>query len=604
MGTLEFPSSDAGKRLPVRPVSVARSMIDSIDSILISKPDGDDAKSDRPFKHVELQPSCTTTTNTFCDPESPTQRHMPVPTLLAFMALSVSIFLVALDTVLIPTALPTISRSFDIADSLYAWIGSSYLLANGASVPFWGKISDVFGRKSVLQTANLVFLAGSIVCAVSINAKMLVAGRAVQGLGGGGIVVLVHICVSDLFSIRDRSLYLGILGGVWAVASALGPVLGGIFAQKLGWRWCFYINLPIISISIVVIFLTLRLHDPRTPLVTGLRSMDWGGTITILAATILLLVGLQLGGGTSYHTPVNIAMLVLGSVAYIAFPITQWWAGRQGRSPIMPIHIFRDISNISALAVCGSDALVFNSVAYFLPLYFQIVLGKSPLVAGLYMLAIAIPLAAISFASGHIIERSGRFVEVLQGGLLLMTIGVGLLISLNLSPGLGRILGFLIVIGIGFGPNFGAPLIALQTRIDENDIATGTAAFGFVRMVAGAIGVVVGQVVFQLMLKPHYQRFLDIGLAPAFAKTLVSGEALPQAEAVRQLQDSQQHIVRGSFVTALRGTWIFYTVISALGLAVSFGIKRTRLHRERQRTTSQSTLKDEETAGNHIQNPS
>ncbi|KAJ4372892.1 hypothetical protein N0V83_003183 [Neocucurbitaria cava] len=503
----------------------------------------------------------------------------PLSTLLAFIALSLSIFLVALDTVLIPTALPTISRSFHIPDSLYAWTGSAYLLANAASVPFWAKLSDILGRKPVILTANVIFLGGSIICAFSINATMLVAGRSVQGLGGGGVVVLVHVCVSDLFSIRDRSFYLGLVGAVWAVASALGPVLGGIFAQELSWRWCFYINLPIISFSIIILYITLHLHVPRTPLLDGLASMDWLGTFTILTATIMLLVGLQFGGTTSYATPVVIALLVLGSLAYAVFPLTQWWEENRGGSPILPLRIFRDISNLSSLGVCACDALVFNSIAYFLPLYFQIVLGRSPSVAGLYMLAVAIPLATVSFLSGHVIEKTGRFLEVLQAGLFLMTVGVGLLISLGTSPDVGKIIAFLIVVGLGFGPNFGAPLIALQTRIRESDIATGTAAFGFVRMVSGAIGVVVGQVIFQLLMSPHLQSFIDSGISDDFANQLADGKAISQTSYISNFTEAQKKAVRVGFTSALRGTWILYTVISALGLVISFGIKRTKLHR-------------------------
>jgi hypothetical protein len=310
--------------------------------------------------------------------------------------------------------------------------------------------------------------------------------------------------------------------------------------------------------------------------------MDWLGTFTIIAATILFLVGLQVGGTNSYRSSPAIACLVFGSIAYAAFPISQWWEDKRGGSPIMPLRIFRDVSNLSALGVCPCNALVFNSVAFFRSLYFQIVLDRSPAITGVYMLAIAVPLATISFASGHVIEKTGRFLEVLQAGLFVMTLGIGLLISFDASLNPGKIIGILIVIGLGFGPNFGAPLIALQTCIQESDIATGTAAFGFVRMVSGAVGLVVGQVVFQLIMAPHLQNFIDVGLSEQFAATPADGEAISHALAVTQFSAAQQVVVRDGFMKALRGTWILYTVIGALGLVVSFGIKRTKLRRETQ----------------------
>lgn len=332
--------------------------------------------------------------------------------------------------------------------------------------------------------------------------------------------------------------------------------------------------------SIIILYFTLHLHNPRTPFLAGLISIDWPGTVTILTATVLLLVGLQLGGTSSYSTPLVISFLVFGSLAYILFPFTQWWDEKRGGSPIMPLRIFRDISNLSALGVCACDALVFNSVAYFLPLYFQLVLAVSPSTSGLYMLAVAIPLAIVSFATGAIINKTGRYLEVLQAGLALMTLGVGLLISFTTTLGLGKIIGVLIVIGIGFGPNFHAPLIALQTRIRESDMAAGTSAFGFVRMVSGAIGVVVGQVVFQLLMRPHLGSFLDAGLSDSFAEALAAGEAISEASRVAQLSRGQRAVVREGMSAALRGTWIFYTVVSALGLMVSFGIMRKTLERE------------------------
>jgi hypothetical protein len=324
----------------------------------------------------------------------------------------------------------------------------------------------------------------------------------------------------------------------------------------------------------------VHLHDPRTPFVQGVASLDWVGTITILFATILILVGLQLGGTASYAQPLVVCFLVLGSLAYVVFPWTQRWYEKRGGSPITPLRIFGDASNLSALGVCACDALVFNSVAYFLPLYFQLILSASPKTSGVYMLAIAIPLAICSFVGGWVIERTGRYLEVLQAGLALMTVGVGLFISFKTAVELAKIIGFLAIIGIGFGPNFNAPLIALQTRIQEADLAAGTSAFGFVRMVSGAIGVVVGQVIFQILMRPHVSAFIGAGLTSEFAEMLAGGEAISQAGMVALLPEEQRQAVRGGMTDALRGVWIFYTVISALGLCISFGIHRNRLERD------------------------
>ena len=373
------------------------------------------------------------------------------------------------------------------------------------------------------------------------------------------------------------------------MASALGPVLGGVFAESLNWRWCFYINLPIVSVSIILLYFTLHLHNPRTPFLAGMYSIDWLGTFTILAATILLLVGLQTGGTTSYTSPLVIAFLVFGALLFIAFPITQWWEGKNGGTPIMPLRIFRDISNLSALGVCAFDALVFNSVAYFVPLYLQIVAGRSPSTTGVLMLALAIPLTIVSLSSGYIIEKTGRFMDWLQGGLLLMTCGTASLISLTAIFDLGKVIGFLVLIGAGFGPTFHTPLIALQTRIKDSDMAVGTATFGFVRMLSGAIGVVIGQVIFQGLMANKFDNIVDAGVSRDFAKQLAGGESVSQATAVAQLPELQRLAVREEFTGALRGTFICYAVVASLGLLTTLGIKRVTLQRQ---TTSTPTAEE------------
>ena len=160
---------------------------------------------------------------------------------IIMLSLCMALFLAALDVTIITTALPTIAGVFKASSSGYTWIGSAYLLANAASVPLWGKLSDIWGRKPIILVANIVFMVGSLVAAVSQSVGMLIGGRAIQGIGGGGLIILVNICISDLFSMRERAKYFGIVGMTWAIASATGPVLGGVFTEKVSWRWCLYV---------------------------------------------------------------------------------------------------------------------------------------------------------------------------------------------------------------------------------------------------------------------------------------------------------------------------------------------------------------------------
>ena len=365
---------------------------------------------------------------------------------------------------------------------------------------------------------------------------------------------------------------------MWAIASALGPVLGGVFAEKLTWRWCFWINLPIDGAAALVLLIWLDVHNPRTPLMEGLRSIDWLGSATVAGATVMLLLGLQYGGVQyPWNSAMVICLIVFGLITFGIFFVTQF---KLSPSPIMPFSIFRHINNLSALAVCFFDAFVFNAVAYFVPLYFQTVLGASPLRSGVWMLALAIPLAVFSAAAGFLMHKTGHYLELLRGGLLLMTIGLGLCISLPSFTSWPRIICFLVIIGIGFGPNFHAPLIALQTRLQPKDIAAGTATFGFIRMLAGAFGVVLGQVIFQGAMQGHLGSFLAAGVPREEAEQLAKGSAIVVENATKVA--AWDAVVRQAKTESFSKMWILYTVASFLGLLVSFGIRRAKLSREHE----------------------
>ncbi|KAG9837752.1 DNA repair protein RAD50, partial [Aureobasidium melanogenum] len=280
---------------------------------------------------------------------------------LIMTALGMAVFLAALDVTIITTALPTISEYFH-SSAGYTWIGSAYLLGNASSVPLWGKISDIFGRKPILITANILFLIGSLIAALANSIGMLITARAIQGVGGGGLVTLVNICISDLFSLRRRGAYFGIIGGVWALASAIGPVIGGVFTEKVTWRWCFYINLPLDGAALVIIFFFLDLKTPRTPLWEGLKAIDWTGALLVIGGVLMFLFGLEYGGVTyPWDSATVLCLIIIGVFTMGLFVINEW---KFATSPVMPLRIFQNRSNIAVLGVCAIHGMVFISASY------------------------------------------------------------------------------------------------------------------------------------------------------------------------------------------------------------------------------------------------
>lgn len=389
----------------------------------------------------------------------PEETRTRLQTTLIVAALMAALFLAALDVTIVTTAIPTIAEEFN-STAGYTWIGSAYLLANAAASPVWGKISDIFGRKPILLCAVGVFWVGSLLSAVSVDMTMLIAARAIQGIGSGGIVILVNICVSDLFSLRRRGAYLGIMGMVWAMAGGVGPILGGVFTEKVTWRWCFYVNLPISGVGMLVLVFVLKLQNPRTPLWAGLAAVDWLGVITIVGGTLMILLGLEFGGVTfPWDSATVICLLVFGALVVGLFVVVEW---KFAKYPIIPLSLFKVRSNIASLGVTCCHGLVFISASYYLPLYFQAVLGATPLLSGAYVLPLTISLAVVSSATGIFIRKTGKYKPCIIFGMATMTLGYGLFLDLGSTANWAKIIVFQLIAGTGVGPNFQSPLISLQ----------------------------------------------------------------------------------------------------------------------------------------------
>ncbi|KAH8807869.1 putative dothistromin transporter [Xylogone sp. PMI_703] len=488
---------------------------------------------------------------------------------IIMLALAIAVFLAALDTTIITTALETIAEDLH-SSAGFTWIGSAYLLAAAASTPLWGKISDIFGRKPILLLANFIFFIGSLVAGLSINIGMLISARVIQGIGSGGLLNLPNIIIGDLFSPRSRGAYYGVIGSTWALAASLGPIVGGVFTTKVTWRWCFYINLPLDGLSFFILLFFLDITTPKTPLMKGLAAIDWLGAFFTVAGTLLFLFGLELGGTSfPWNSATVICLLVFGAVAAVLSILVE---AKVAKYPIIPGRIFKHASNLASLGVCFLHALTYIAGSFYLPLYFQAVLGNTPLLSGVHTLATSLSTGLSSISTGFYIRKTGMYLPPIYFGLTLMTLGYGLFIDLSRTSSWAKIIIYQIVAGLGVGPNFQGPLIALQSRLQPRDIGTATSTFGFIRMLGSSISIVIGSVLFQNQLAKH-------GI-----KSVGSGGVLAGVGAISQEPKEKGDELREQYSDALQKMWILYVGTSSVGLLLSLLIRKKELSKVHQDT--------------------
>ena len=275
-----------------------------------------------------------------------------VRTFAIMVGLCAAVFLAALNQTVVGTAIPTISTDLKSASG-YAWIGASYLLANAVAAPIWSRLSDIWGRKVILLTAVALYFVFSTICAVSKSMKMLIVGRSFQGAAGGGLIQIVYAIISDMFSMRTRTFYLGLLQMMWATAGGLGPLIGGIFAEYASWRWVFWMNLPIAFVVFSILWVFLDVHNPKTQILPGLKAIDWYGCLALTAFMVTFLLGLNFGGHMlagrmiAWSSPLVICLLVAGGVMAVVFILCE----RRAQLPLLPLEAFKSISNVGVLAI-------------------------------------------------------------------------------------------------------------------------------------------------------------------------------------------------------------------------------------------------------------
>ncbi len=408
--------------------------------------------------------------------------------LLVISALLLGMLLAALDQTIVSTALPTIVGDLGGASHI-AWIVTAYLLTSTVSTPLWGKLGDLYGRKSFFQAAIVIFLAGSALSGLSRTLEMLIAFRAVQGLGAGGLMVGAQAIIGDIVSPRERGRYQGLFGAVFAVATVVGPLLGGFLTQHASWRWVFYINVPIGALALVVtaVVLPAHLRGARKPVI------DYVGTLVLSAAVTALVLVASLGGTTYSWTSAPIAILGASGVALLVV-----WAlvERRVREPVLPLHLFanRVFSATSAIGFVVGFGL-FGAVT-FMPVFLQVAKGADPTLSGLQLLPLMAGLLLTSVVSGVVISRSGRYKVFPVVGSAVMTLGMYLLATVHAATSDGLMYLYMVVLGLGLGAVMQVLVIAVQNAVPYEELGVATAGATFFRSIGGSFGAAIFGAIF------------------------------------------------------------------------------------------------------------
>ena len=417
---------------------------------------------------------------------------------LTFGGLLLAMLLGSLDQTIVSTALPTIVHDLGGLDQL-AWVVTAYLLGATVSTPLWGRASDLYGRKRLFLAAIGIFLTGSALSGAAWGVEELIGFRALQGIGAGGLMTLAMAIVADIVEPRERGRYQGYIQMVFVLASVAGPLLGGLFADHVGWRWVFYVNLPIGAATVVLIATSLE-PSPRRERV----RIDYTGAALLAAALTAILLVTTWGGQTFAWGSPEIIALTVASVALLLGFVAQ---ERRAPEPVVPLRLFRDRVFDVVSATLFLTMLPFFAVIVFMPVYLQEVTGASATQSGLLLLPMLLAGTATTFLSGRVISRTGRYKVFPVTGLALMTVGLLLLSRLGESTSQVTAAAMLAVFGAGFGMVTQVLTLAIQSAVDRSDIGIATASANLFRALGGSAGVAVFGAIFAAQL--------DAGIAHA-----------------------------------------------------------------------------------------
>jgi EmrB/QacA subfamily drug resistance transporter len=486
--------------------------------------------------------------------------QQPAPRVrVIFGALILVVLLASLDQTIVATALPTIVGDLGGLTHL-SWVVTAYLLASTITGPLYGKFGDLYGRKSTLQVAIVIFLVGSALCGIAQNMPELIAFRALQGLGAGGLLTTTIAVVGDIIPPRDRGKYQGLFGAVFGVSTIVGPLLGGFFVDHLSWRWIFYVNLPIGAVALFVIAAVFHTRTERVE-----HAVDYLGAALLAGSLTCIVLFTSLGGTTfKWRSPEIAVLIALGVIQLVLFV----FAEKRAVEPILPLELFRN----RIFTVCAGIGFIiglalFGSVTY-LPLFLQIVKGRSPTSSGLQLTPMMAGLLVTSIVSGRLISKFGRYKPFPVFGTAVATVGMVLLSRLDLHSTTAYTSVAMVVLGLGLGAVMQVLVLAVQNAVDYRNMGVATAGSLLFRQIGGSIGIAVFGAIFSNRLHGELASRLPPGAHVPKTVSPVLIRKLPTAA-----HDAYVHAV----AAALHPVFVVASVIAGISFLLTWLLREMPL---------------------------
>ncbi|MER7914871.1 MULTISPECIES: MDR family MFS transporter [unclassified Streptomyces] len=493
------------------------------------------------------------------------EEHVARGVFVSIGALLLGLLLAALDQTIVSTALPTIVSDLGGLEHL-SWVVTAYLLASTAATPLWGKLGDQYGRKKLFQTAIVIFLIGSALCGMAQNMPQLIGFRALQGLGGGGLMVLSMAIVGDIVPPRDRGRYQGLFGAVFGATSVLGPLLGGLFTEHLSWRWVFYVNLPIGIVALAVIAAALRI-----PVRSARHVIDYLGTFLIACVATCLVLVASLGGTTwAWGSPQVIGLAVAGVLLAVAFVAVE----RRAAEPVLPLGLFRIRTFTLAAVISFIVGFAMFGAMTYLPTFLQVVHGVSPTMSGVYMLPMVFGLLLSSTVSGQIVSRTGRWKVFPVTGTAVTAIGLLLLHRLDETSSTAEMSTYFFVFGLGLGLVMQVLVLIVQNAVSYEDLGVATSGATFFRSIGASFGVAIFGTVFASRLAEKLTAaFAGVRLPPGVDADTLKADPRGIAALPSALRPAALH----AYASSITDVFLYAAPVALLGFLLAWLLKEDPL---------------------------